>query len=665
MTNRLPRWLSDYSNKSRASWIASAATLYIAVAILTRVVILAMNYSDAGQPVIALFKVVPVGFLLDAWVALGVTLPLAALSIFLSDRFLLSRVGRWCMGTLMVLGFFGILYLGVVEAFFFDEFTSRFNYVAVDYLIYPHEVFVNIWDSYPVPEFLTGAFITALAVFSLLRRRIWIAVGSTTGWRWRCMGFLVQSSLFMLGALALNINVARVSDNRILNEITANGIHTFFYSALTNELDYDANYAVLPEAEATSRLRGQVSTNDARFLDNDSCVIARFIDDAGAARRLNVVLVLEESFGSVFVGALHPEGPACTPYFDTLIAEGMLFSRAYATGNRTVRGIEASLAGFPPIPGQSVVKRPGGKGLFTLPSVLQANGYNTAFIYGGRSYFDNLGAFAKSNGFDLVIDQTDFRQNTFSTIWGVCDEDLFNNSLEILDSLHGTSMPFFATLLTVSNHRPYLYPTGRVPFDPAAKRREHAVHYADFSLFQFLRNARDHAFFDSTLFVVLGDHGARVYGSEQIPMDSYEIPILFYGPEVVQAGERITRVGSQMDLPSTILDVLNFDYNSEFFGRSLLRPETGDDWALLSHNRDVALLRNDTVAVLGIRQAKELWGHYLGSKGLAPLTAATDSSMLSDAIAYFQSAHNAYREGVLHPLPQSASIPPPTGVIPK
>ncbi len=641
---------------NRIPLILTAAGIYVAVSSLTRLTLLFINYSAAGAPVAGIVVAMLTGLLLDAWIALGVALPLAVLSACLPDRWVLARVGRGFLGALLVGGFFGILYLGVVEVFFFDEFNSRFNYVAVDYLIYPHEVFVNIWDSYPVPQFLAGSLLGALGIFLALRRRIWSQLQTPTRWRGRWMWTLVQAALVVTAAFLVNINVARIGDNRVLNEITANGIHSLLYAAVTNELDYDAYYAVLPRSEAKLRLRRQITAAGVSFFEADSCSIARHIEDSEPERRLNVVLILEESFGSSFVGSLHPNGPACTPCFDSLVTEGMVFSNVYATGNRTVRGIEASLAGFPPIPGQSIVKRPGGKGLFTLPSVFKAKGYSTAFIYGGRSYFDNLGAFARANGFDRVIDQTDFKQNTFSTIWGVCDEDLFDNSLLVLDSLHETGAPFFATLLTVSNHRPYLYPADRIPYDPTERRREFAVRYADYSLHRFLHAVQAHDYFDSTLFVVLGDHGARVYGSMQIPMDSYEIPILFYAPALIPEATQVTRVGSQMDLPSTILDFLNFDYDSKFFGRSLLRPQAGGDWALMSHNRDVALLRNDTLAVLGIRQGRELWLHNTSTAAFTPLDMTVAPALLADAIAYYQTAYDEYREGRLRALPQSHPI---------
>ena len=211
------------------------------------------------------------------------------------------------------------------------------------------------------------------------------------------------------------------------------------------------------------------------------------------------MLILEESFGSEFSALLHPEqGVGVTPAFDAIAKQGLLYSHIYASGNRTVRGLEATLTSFVPIPGQSIVKRPGGEHVFSLPALLKAKGYQTRFIYGGMGYFDNMVHFALNNGFDTAVDQTDFEADeiSFTTIWGVCDEDLFNRSLKELDQLSENGEPFFTTILTVSNHKPYLYPEGRIAEDPKQQRRRHAVKYADFALGKFIEDAK----FAMTLF---------------------------------------------------------------------------------------------------------------------------------------------------------------------
>ena len=627
-----------------------AVLLILAISQITRLALVIYYWSQIDSSLWISPLSLLTGFLYDVFIAFCAT-ALLALFLALSPRRILSWIPvQW----LSVAGFFiftyGTIYLAVVELFFFDEFNSRFNYVAVDYLLYPHEVFVNIWDSYPVLEILIVVFlITCLVTYwATPRLRVAWATSKLVPTRFRLIGLYALA--IGIGYLGLNINFSKISTNRVLNEIAANGVYTFFYSAFTNHLDYDVYYSRISDRDATALLRSQLTAPNATFSDHiDSLNITRQIIDPGVLSKFNIVLVLEESFGSQFVGSLHPEGPACTPEFDSLAARGLFFTNIYATGNRTVRGVEASLLSFPPIPGQSIVKRPLNENLFSLPSVLKKNGYQTVFLYGGRSYFDNFQQFASSNNFDQIFDQGDFKNVSFETIWGVCDGDLFDNSLSVFDSLHSVGKPFFATMITVSNHKPYLYPEGKIPFDPKKQERLHAVRYADFAMGDFVRKAQEHDFFDSTVFIFLGDHGPRVYGWQQIPMDSYEIPILFYCPGLIPVGQRVETLGSQMDLAPTLLDMLNFSYSSKFFGRSLLEPHQGNDFALLSHNRDVALLRNNRLALLGIKMENGLWDRDSVDGEFTALPIESDSTLLLDAIAYYQTAYRLYAQKLLTP----------------
>ncbi len=640
---------------SRYSGWGVAVGIYLAVCVLTRISLILAGAGELHGDFLSIIPALLVGLLFDLFVAACLCALYFVFLTILPERWLKSVTVRG----LVLVGFFiytfGLLYLGVVEYFFFGEFDSRFNYVAVDYLLFPHEVFVNLWDTYPVFQVLIASAIIALLVVYYLRRTILVSrVLPQPRGAWPKY-LLLYVAIAALGYFGLSYRFTQVSDNRVLNEIAGNGYYSFFYALSTNELDYDTYYARIDDAEADRRVRDMVrKESDVIDTTRESVPQGRMIRGAGEARRFNVVLVLEESFGSKFVGLLHPENGHLTPEFDSLAMHGLLLRHIYATGNRTVRGIEATLAGFPPLPGNSIVRRPGGHHVFTLPSVLKSQGYQTTFIYGGRSYFDNLGDFAANNDFDRVIDQTDMRNVQFKTIWGVCDEDLFNNALTVCDSMSAGGKPFFATLLTVSNHTPYTYPEGRIAADPKQQRRENAVSYADYAIGKFIRDARSHKFFDSTLFVFLGDHGARVYGAQQIPMDSYEIPVLLYCPALIPEARPVDILGSQLDVAPTILGLLNVSYESQFFGRNLLDVAEGQTWALMNHNRDVALLRDNRLAVLGLKQDIELWARDPDTGKFTRLPVDSDSGLVRDAIAWYQTAYREYRTHALRPATMTA-----------
>lgn len=662
-SGRLGRFVGDFmaqvSPGSRFAPWWLALTSYLAVCTVTRIVLIVSSYSqiqgNLPGAAVALF----VGILFDLIAAAWLCLPLLLFLTLFPSRWLKKRFMLWVSGAIWFAFIFGILFLGAVEYFFFDEFSSRFNSVAVDYLIFPHEVFVNVWDTYPVWQILAVTFIVTGTLMFFLRSR-WsagFAVPPPRRTRLTFAGSVIV--LMLLATWTVGPKQASISQNRVVDQLALNGIYAFTEAALTNELDYDVYYARIDSLTAFDRLRTLLAEPGVSFLQPpESLSIDRRITHPGPPRRLNIIVVLEESFGANFVRSLDSAGPGCTPEFEKAANKGLLFTNIYATGNRTVRGMEGLLLSFPPIPGQSIVRRPGGQHVYSMPALLEQEGYQTAFIYGGFSYFDNMGAFAETNGFQRVFDRTDFTKKTFTTIWGVCDEDLFDNSLDILDSIQQAGKPFFSLILTVSNHSPYTYPEGRIAADPKEQRRENAVQYMDYSLGKFLRDAESHPFFDSTIFVVLGDHGARVYGSQTIPMRSYRIPVLMYAPKLLATGQRNPILGSQIDVAPTLMGMLNLSYNSQFFGRDLLRLPPDSGVALMSHNRDVALLRGSHMGVLGLQQEEQLWERKGGVGDITQAPVAEDTAILGDAIAYYQSAYYLYKNHRLHPLAQTERFGP-------
>ncbi|MGH7971931.1 MAG: LTA synthase family protein, partial [Limisphaerales bacterium] len=124
----------------------------------------------------------------------------------------------------------------------------------------------------------------------------------------------------------------------------------------------------------------------------------------------------------------------------------MLFTNIYASGNRTVRGMEGVLSSFPPLPGDSIVKRNLSDNVETIARLLKRDGYATLFTYGGRGVFDDMRSFALRNGYDRFVEEKDFDHITFSTIWGVCDEDLYDRSLQEMRALAQTGRQFFTTI---------------------------------------------------------------------------------------------------------------------------------------------------------------------------------------------------------------------------
>jgi hypothetical protein len=629
----------------RSRVLLLVAAVVLAVSLLTRLALLADHRALAADGAAATLAALAVGEGYDLVVALWLVLPLALYLALLPERWYRARLQQAVLWTGVGGLVYGLLFVAAAEWFFFQEFSGRFNFVAVDYLLYPHEVLTNIWESYPTGWILAGLGGLTAALVALLRRLAPPGPPAPAARR------AAVSAALLLGLAGGTWMVApgwgEVSPDRVLDEVARNGIYTFFAALRGSHASFQGLYATLPEREVFARLRRllvEPATSPGSFARASTL---RRVDNPAPARPLNVVVVLEESLGSEFVGVLRRgRERTLTPHLDRLAAGGTLLTRAYSTGNRTIRALEATTSGLPPLPGISVVRRPQSRDLFTLPALLRERGYRTLFVYGGRALFDGMGGYLRRNGVERVVEQSDFPRDTFATAWGVADEAIFDRALAEMDAMAAAGRPFYSLVLTVTNHRPFAFPADHVRRDPRLDGRQNAVRYADWALGRFMAAARRRAWSRETLFVLMGDHGARVYGAARLPLGSYEVPILFLGPGVAR-GRRLDTLASSLDVPPTLLGLLGLDYDSKFFGQDVFRVPPGRGRALMTHNSDVALLRGTRLAVLGLHRAAAVYDCDLAAIACRQLGPAGPSAreLIGDAIAYYDGADRLYRSG--------------------
>jgi phosphoglycerol transferase MdoB-like AlkP superfamily enzyme len=560
---------------------------------------------EAGVSAAQLPLVLALGTVDDAVELLYLLVPFALYLAVLPQAWYAARWQRALLGVATYLALFGATFLNVMEYFFFEEFDARFNRVAVDYLVSPREVLGNISESYPVVPIAAVAAVVGLglwlALWPSMRRGL---EGGRVPLRARAR---ILAAHF--GALALAIGLwptdaLALFQNRVANELVANGPSSFFNALRTNGLDYSAYYRTGDRAALTRLLRADLAGSGGAFVNEDG-LTRRFPARPEGLGRLNVVVLAEESFGAEFVGAYgDPRG--LTPEFDELAKQGLLFRRAYASGTRTVRGLEAISASLPPIPGDSVVRRPGNASVVTWGEVMQSLGYHSSFLYGGYGYFDNMNEYFAANGFD-VSDRHDIAAPRFANIWGVADEDLFRHAIEYFDRRAREGEPFFSIVMSTSNHKPYTFPPGIPGVPERGGGREAGVRYADFAIGQFFREARTRDWYDRTLFVVIADHGARVYGSAEIPMYSYEIPFLVLAPGL--APRQVNALTAQVDLAPIVLGLLGLPYEAPFFGRDVLHYPDPNRVLMFNHNQKVAICRAGELAILGLRRSENTVRH--------------------------------------------------------
>jgi phosphoglycerol transferase MdoB-like AlkP superfamily enzyme len=611
-----------------------AAAALILISTLTRL-LLAVR-PDVYMPVgpADWVRVFAYGLLFDAVAACYAVAPLAVWLALVPNRVARS----WPHRALAIAAFaalvFGVLLLAVSEWLFWDEFGGRFNFIAVDYLLYTHEVLQNVWESYPVGRILLGLALLAAFCARLLRRPLWQGAAAPLSWRGAliamfAVGAGVAGSLRLLDSDAKNFSAVDAA-----NDLAGNGLYEFFAANYRNELDYDRHYATLPQDEAMTRVRSALHAQGEG--------VERHVVPHAPEKRLNVVLVSVESLGAEFLGSYgDPRG--LTPNLDRLAKESLWFSNVYATGNRTVRGLEALALALPPTPGQSIVRRPRNEALFSFGSVFEDKGYGVLFAYGGYGYFDNMNAFFDANDYRSV-DRRAIPPGRIQheTVWGVADEHLFDQVLEEIDREKAAqARPVFVHVMTTSNHRPYTYPAGRIDI-PSGSGRDGAVKYTDYAIGRFLKAASAKPWFDDTLFVITADHGANARGTTRIPVDKYLIPVFLYAPKHI-APQRIERLMSQIDIPPTVFGLLDFDYYTKFFGRDMLSAPVASDRAFVANYQTLGYLKGDRMALLHPRRRTEVFQVDAAKRIVAPVN---DPEMLREAIAFYSGASHVFRSGL-------------------
>lgn len=610
----------------------------ILISTLTRVALLFKSGSGFDWSLINLVGVFGIGLFYDLAMLSYFIIPLVLYCWLLPNKWYAKAGHRFVLyGYFAVMLFLGI-FNAVSEWFFWDEFSTRYNFIAVDYLVYTTEVVGNIWQSYPVGKLLLVILVLSAGLIWKLKPLIKQSMQSNLRFWGRTKLAIPLLLLPLITYSFISNKGKKFSNNEYANELAGNGLFDFGSAFWNNELDYASFYQTLPQEEVVQILRNSLQEKNSRFIDN-KVGIEREISYQEPEKRLNVVLISVESLSASFL-AHFGNTQGITPNLDRLADQGMLFTQLYASGTRTVRGLESLSLAIPPTPGQSIVKRPDNEGLFSLGSIFRSKGYRTQFIYGGYSYFDNMGYFFGNNGYQ-AIDRDAIKPEDihYENIWGVADEDLFTLSLNELDKNYRDKKPFFSHIMTVSNHRPYTYPEGRIDI-PSHTGREGAVKYTDYAIGKFIEEAKRKPWFNETIFVIVADHCASSAGKVELPVDKYHIPMIVYAPKWVKP-QRFERLTAQIDIPPTILGMLNFKYRSKFFGYDIFRLEEGRERVFISTYQSLGFIKNNQLHILQPNRKLRAFAPNFQNGEAKPI--AINSELSKEAISYYQQAAYLYR----------------------
>ncbi len=494
------------------------------------------------------------------------------------------------------------------DFFFFKEFGTRLDWKVFSYWQYDY-VQKMIFEQFPGALLIAAALVLGAGFFWLFRMRVFWQHGG----RWWQRPVLVAVGLVVLflgirnsvGPKPINSGPAYFSGHFPVAQLTLNSLFTLreaAYSRIKRRADVPAGRKRLSQQTALSKVQDMLRTERSTFTGDHANPLFRRVDTGRERHDYNVVVVVMESLSWHYMESLGGRANL-TPNLDRLGRQGILMERCFAVGHRTTYGFSGIVGGFPDLAGQSATTRPrSANNFYTLGRVLRQRDYQTMFIYGGQAMYDHRQTFLGSNGFETFVTQEDFQHTSYRTELGWCDGDLVREAHGRLTNAADAEQPFFAVMLTLSFHRPYKIPSGKVESPEGVSglkaRQFRSIRYTDWAMGRFIEKARKADYFDNTIFVFVADHSG---GSEGHPISpaSYRIPFIIYAPDILaDSGRRISKVVSQTDVPPTILGLLGGTYKHGFFGSDVLAPQGGGFALMRNGSHAMALMGHEQRGVI-------------------------------------------------------------------
>lgn len=648
-------WSKLFPN--RFSLVKTFAIVFLSISFVVRLSLFIWDFNEVDKGFVDVLRTFFTGTFYDIGTLSFFLLPCSIYLLLLPSKLQGSLVDKIITYTAFFLGLLISYFSFLGEFTFWEEFQRRYNFIAVDYLIYTYEVVKNINESYPLPLLISVLLALILAtIFITKKLGIFKTIFTTkTHFKQRIIAAIPWFILALFFGLFISSEKAEWSENRYNNELSKAGIYSFFAAFRNNELAYTEFYNTIPEKEAFNLVKSKYSKNGDSFISKNEESIYRNVTSQVSVKTVqkpNVIFICIESLSGKYLNSLGGDYNI-TPTLDSLADTSLNFTNLFATGTRTVRGMEAITLSIPPTPGRSIVKRKNNTGLFTIGEVFKEQGYNRNFFYGGDGYFDNMNTYFGGNGFNIVdrgrgflLDEsiTTTRTNieddevTFENAWGVCDEDIYNKVLKEADKAYETGEPFFDFVMTTSNHKPYTYPEGKIDI-PSGTGRNGAVKYTDYAIKSFLKTAKTKPWFKNTVIVIMSDHCASSAGKWELDVQNYHIPAMIVNlPNT--PNEKINTLCSQIDLFPTLFAKLGWDYKSNLFGVDITKMTPDNERAFIGNYRKLGLLIDNKVMILGDQKQANFYNWQIKDNSLEPIP--MDNDFLKKTISFYQVADYLY-----------------------
>jgi phosphoglycerol transferase MdoB-like AlkP superfamily enzyme len=461
--------------------------------------------------------------------------------------------------------------LATVDLELFSKWGSRVDSTLLPYFRTPREAAASAGSS---PIALLALILIVLVAAGVwgYRRFIQRHVGEATG------GILTRTVLPLLltGVLLLvpirggvqwtplNPSSTYFSHSDFANQAGLNVAWNFLHSLTLRDYRTANPYAAaIPQAEARLLVDSLLHTTDSTT------------HHLLKVPRPNIILIIWESATAKVVKRLGGL-PGITTHFDSLSHSGILFDAIYASGNRSAKGLAAVLSGWPAQSNAPILSSPARAArLPGLASDLAHAGYHTAFYYGGELEFADFKSYLVAHGFDHIVGEQDFDRKDWSSKWGAHDHVVLGR---LLSDTRAAKRPFFTTLFTLSSHEPY-----DVPMAPAIQGTSEQAHflnalvYTDRSIGAFVAQASREPWWDSTLVIIIADHGHPLpklpAPPGEVASQLYHIPMLWLGGALATRDTVITVVGSQVDVAPTLLAQLGLPHAGYKWGKNLLAAD--------------------------------------------------------------------------------------------
>ena len=391
----------------------------------------------------------------------------------------------------------------------------------------------------------------------------------------------------------IRVGTAYFSNYAFPNLLGLNPVFTFMRSAMDDLKAESDQLSLMDENRAIKNVQSYLNIKQMNY----ESPIARKENTDGMRKHLNIVLIIMENMSAEKMGR-YGNINNLTPFLDSLAEEGLCFDNIYTSGIHTFNGVYSTLFSYPALFKMHPMKSVLMQSYDGIASTLKDFGYHNIYFTTHDDQFDNIGGFLRANKFDEIIAQDDYPSEKVLSTLGVPDHYLFEFSLPKLNQLYKTGNPFLAVYMTASDHGPYIIPDD-ISFKPnSTGTKQQIVEYADWSISNFFKLASKETWFDSTLFVLVADHGTPLASPYDMPLAYHHTPLIFYSPGILDSSWCSKKMGGQIDIFPTIMEILQLPYINNTLGINLLNEKrpfiyfTADDKLGVLNNEYFLIIRN-------------------------------------------------------------------------